>query len=38
MVADAFKLKIPTTVDTSGYDPYPIASCTTESMINDMHR
>jgi hypothetical protein len=38
MVAEAFKLNVPTTVDTCGYDPYVIASCTTESMINDMHR
>lgn len=38
MVADAFKLRIPTTTDPCGYDPCPIAACTTESMINDMHR
>lgn len=38
MVAEAFKLSIPTVVDTCGYDPYVIASCTTESLVNDMHR
>jgi hypothetical protein len=38
MVAEAFKLNIPTVTDTCGYDQYPVAACTTESMINDMHR
>jgi hypothetical protein len=38
MVADALQLRIPTTRDTCGYDPYEVAACTTETMINDMHR
>ena len=38
MVAEAFKLKIPTMTDTCGYDPYMVAQSTTESFINDMHR
>ena len=38
MVADAFKIKIPSMVDTCGYDPVPMASVTTEALVNDMHR
>ena len=38
MVADAFKIKIPSTTDTCGYDPVSMASVTTESMVNDMHK
>lgn len=38
MVADAFKIRIPSMVDTCGYDPVQIASVTTESVVNDMFR
>jgi hypothetical protein len=37
-VADAFHLRIPTALDTCGYDPYEVAACITETFINDMHR
>lgn len=31
-------LRIPSVVDTCAYDPYEVAVCTTETMINDMTR
>lgn len=37
-VAEEFKLSIPTVADPCGYDPCRMASCTTETLINDMHR
>ena len=37
-VAEEFKLSIPTVADPCGYDPCRMASCTTETFVNDMHR
>ncbi len=41
MLADRLGLAVPWTTDACSYDParpYKIATCTTETMINDMHR
>ena len=38
MVADEMGLSVPSVVDTCAYDPYEVAICTTETMINDLHR
>jgi hypothetical protein len=38
MVADEMGLSIPSVVDSCAYDPYEVAVCTTETMVNDMHR
>ena len=37
-VAEDIGLSIPCVVDTCAYDPYEIAVCTTETMVNNMHR
>ena len=37
MVADSLGLCIPSVQDTCAYDPYEVALCTTETMINDLH-
>lgn len=37
-VAEEFKLQIPTVSDSCGYDRCDMASCTTETLFNDMHR
>ena len=38
MVADEMGLSVPSVVDTCAYDPYEVAICTTETIINDVHR
>jgi hypothetical protein len=38
IVADEMGLSIPSVVDTCAYDPYEVALCTTETIINDLHR
>lgn len=37
IVADSLGLCIPSMQDSCAYDPYEIALCTTETMINDLH-
>ena len=38
MVAEEMGLCIPSVVDTCAYDMCSVASCTTETMINDMYK
>ena len=38
MVADEMGLSVPSMQDSCAYNPYEIATCTTETMINDMHK
>ena len=41
IVADRIGLSVPWTTDSCSYDPsnpYKVATCTTETLINDMHR
>jgi hypothetical protein len=38
IVADELGLSIPSMVDSCAYDPYEVAVCTTDTMVNDMHR
>ena len=37
MAADKLGLSIPLIINSCAYDPYEVAICTTETMVNDMH-